>query len=51
MTVEKIDGDEVVCSWMQLKGKVAYDHKRSTFAAVTLVPYQRRAVGVTLARF
>lgn len=49
MTVEKIDGDQVTCSWMERSGTQKapkYTPKSHEFAAVLLIPFKRQAIGV-----
>lgn len=38
MTVEKVDGDQVTCVWLNAKGK----SERDTFAAGALKRFERR---------
>lgn len=50
MTVESIDGETAVCSWMERSGpqnSPKYTRKQDLFSAVTLVKSGSRAFGVT----
>ncbi|TAY66535.1 DUF2158 domain-containing protein [Rhizobium leguminosarum] len=53
MTVERQEGDSFICSWMEQSGpKNSQKHskKTDTFLAVSLVAFQRAAIGFSQVR-
>lgn len=53
MTVEKQDGDNTVCAWMERSGpqnSPKYTQKKDVFLTITLVASGPRAIGFSTAR-